>query len=97
MVPRRRTATVVLWQIRTVFRVLCWLATSVDGTMVALAHAFKRCRRASTGYGPLVIPVQVLLVLAWVPIRLLFLGLAWAATGAYRIDTRLRRRWALAG
>jgi hypothetical protein len=65
------------------------MAEAVGHTMVSLATAFKACRRVTAVYGPLVIPAQFVLLLAWVPTRLLFLVLYRAAKGAYRVDVRL--------
>jgi hypothetical protein len=59
--------------------------------MVTLAIAFKACRRATDAYAPLVVPVQVVLLTAWAPTRLLFLVLYRAARGAYQVDAYLRR------
>lgn len=73
---------------------LCWLATPVGHTMVALATAFRFCGRASEAYAPLTIPAQLALLLAWAPIRLLFLTLETAARSAYLADRQLRRRFA---
>jgi len=88
------TFTVLTWQVRAVCRFLCWLATPVGHTMVALATAFRVCGRASEPYAPLTIPAQLALLLAWAPIRLLFLTLEAAAKRAHLADTQLRRRWA---
>lgn len=74
-------------------RLLCWLATSVGQTMVALAAAFKACQRASASLGQVVIPAQIALLLAWAPTRLLFLALLGAAKTVYRTDMHLRDRW----
>jgi hypothetical protein len=87
----------ILWQLRVVFRVLVWMATSVGHTMVALATAFRACGRASADYGPLVIPAQMALLLAWAPARLLFLALERSARIAHHTHIGLyRRRTALA-
>ena len=68
------------------------MAISVGHTMVALATAFRACGRASADYGPLVIPAQVALLLAWAPARLLFLGLERSARIAHRTHIGLHRR-----
>jgi hypothetical protein len=97
MILSSRAGSVILWQLRVAFRILVWLATSVGETMVALAAAFRACRRASADYGPLVIPAQMALLLAWAPSRLLFLALEQAARSAHRTHAGLhRRRTALA-
>jgi hypothetical protein len=88
---------VLLRATRIVFRALCWLATSVGRVMAALADAFKSCGRASADHGALVVPAQTVLLIAWVPVRLLFLVLEWAARSVYRLDANFRRRWALGG
>ncbi len=62
--------------------------------MVALAAAFRLCKRARVAYQPVVIPVQLLLLLVWAPTRLLFLVLESATRSAYRADMHLRQRWA---
>lgn len=62
--------------------------------MVALAAAFKACQRASSSFGQFVIPIQIALLLAWAPTRLLFLALLGAAKSVYRTDIHLRARWA---
>lgn len=90
-----RTGLILLWQLRVAFRVLVWLATSVGRTMVALAAAFRVCHRASADYGPVVIPAQVALVLAWAPTRLLFLVLEQCAHQAHRTHRDLGRRRAI--
>ena len=86
----------VLWHARAAFRLLCWLATLVGQTMVALAGAFKACGRASAHYGSVVILAQVPLVLAWALTRLLFLMLHRAAKRTHAVDAHLRRRLAFA-
>ena len=92
-----RVGPIILWQLRVAFRVLVWLATSVGHTMVALAAAFRACGRASHGYGPLVIPAQLVLLVAWAPARMLFLALEKSARFAHRTHRGLdRRRAALA-
>jgi len=91
-----RVSTALAWQARAAFRVLCWLATPVGKTMVALAAAFRACTRASGEYGSVVIPAQLALLLAWAPTRLLFLALHSAAVGAFRAEGRLRRGLAVA-
>jgi hypothetical protein len=65
--------------------------------MVALATAFRACGRASEAYAPLTIPAQLAVLLAWAPMRLLFLTLESAARSAYLADTQLRCRWAAVG
>jgi hypothetical protein len=89
---KHRASTFVRW----VFWCLCWMAEAVGHTMVTLASAFKACRRATSVYAPLVIPAQLVLLLAWVPTRLLFLLLYRAAKGAYRVDLHLGRAVAVA-
>ncbi len=92
-----RIGVLILWQLRVAFRVLVWLATSVGRTMVALASAFRACRRASADLGPLVVPAQMALLFAWAPARLLFLALESSARRAHRTHVGLyRRRAALA-
>lgn len=93
MLSRSRASRLILRQVRIVFRLLCWIAVSVGQVMVALASGFKACRRASVDYGPAVVPLQIVLLLAWVPIRLLFLALERSATGVHRTELRLRRAW----
>ncbi len=92
MIVTSRVGLVVLWQLRVAFRVLVWLASSVGRTMVALATAFRACGRASGDYGPLVVPAQFVLLLAWAPARLLFLTLEGAARCAHRTHVGLHRR-----
>jgi hypothetical protein len=87
-----RAGLVILWQLRVAFRVLVWLAASVGGTMVALAAAFRACRRASREYGPLVVPAQIVLLFAWAPARVLFLALEGSARLAHRTHVGLHRR-----
>ena len=94
MLLHPRASVVLLWQVRAAFRLLCWLAGSVGHTMVALATAFRACRRASADYGALVIPAQMVLLLAWAPTRMLFLALEHGAREAHRADRHLRRRLA---
>ncbi len=92
-----RAGLILLWQLRLAFRVLVWLATSVGTTMVTLAGAFRACGRASADLGPLVIPVQLVLLLAWAPARLLFLALERGARFTHRTHVGLhQRRLALA-
>jgi hypothetical protein len=86
---------VLLWQTRAACRLLCSLASSVGETMVLLATALKVCGRARATSGPVVIPAQIVLLLAWAPTRLLFLALESAANRAYWADSKLRRRWAV--
>ena len=87
-----RAGVLILWQLGVAFRVLVWLATSVGETMVALAAAFKACRRASADWGLIVIPAQMALLMVWAPTRVLFLALAGSANRAYRTHLDLRRR-----
>jgi hypothetical protein len=87
-------AIVLIWVVRAVCRLLCWLAISVGQTMVALATAVRVCGRASASHAPLALLAQLVLLLAWTPTRLLFLALDSAARNAYLADTHLRRRWA---
>jgi hypothetical protein len=82
-------AVLLRWQLRAAFRVLCFLAVSVGETMVALATAFKACRRASLTYGPMMIAPQLVLLLAWLPTRLLFLVLEAIARTMYRAQILL--------
>lgn len=89
-----RASRILLWQVRTAFRLLVWLAASVGQTMVALATAFRACRRASGDYGAIVVPVQLVLLLAWAPTRMLFLALEHGAHRAHRADRRLCRHLA---
>lgn len=92
MLVNLRAASVVLWPARAAFGLLCWLAGSVGHTMVVLATAFKACRRAGARYGPVMIPAQVLLLVLWLPTRILFLLLHRAAVGSFHINAQLRRR-----
>lgn len=92
-----RASRILLWQVRAAFRLLVWLAVSVGPTMVALAAAFRACGRASADYGAIVVPAQMLLLLAWAPTRLLFLALEHGARRAHRVDRRLCRHLAAAG
>ena len=92
MVLGSRAGLIILWQIRIALRVLVWLAGRVGETMVALAGAFRACRRASVEYGLLVIPAQMALLLAWAPTRLAFLALERTAKRTHRTHTDLRRR-----
>lgn len=92
MILSSRVGLVVLWQLRLAFRVLVWLAMSVGTTMVSLATAFRACGRASAELGPLVIPPQIVLLLAWAPARLLFLALESSARGVHRTHAGLHRR-----
>ena len=97
MILSSRAGLVILWQLRLAFRVLVWLATSVGHTMVTLATAFRACGRASRDWGALVVPAQLVLLVAWVPSRVLFLALASGARFAHRTHVGLdRRRAALA-
>jgi energy-coupling factor transporter transmembrane protein EcfT len=92
---RRDTANLVLWATRVAFRMLCWSALSVGRAMVALANSFRSCRAASVRCGVFVVPVQVVLLAAWIPVRLVFVCLESAARSAYRVDVSARRRWPL--
>ena len=87
-----RAGLLVLWQLRVAFRVLVWCAMSVGHTMVALAGAFRACGQASADYGPLVIPAQLALLMAWAPTRLLFLALEASARYAHQTHVGLHRR-----
>jgi hypothetical protein len=92
VISSSRVGLLVLWQLRVAFRVLVWLAASVGHTTVALAAAFRACGRASRDYGPLVIPVQLVLLFAWAPARVLFLALEKSARFAHRTQLGLHRR-----
>ena len=92
MIVSSRAGLIILWQLRVAFRVLVWLAASVGGTMVALAVAFRACRRASDEYGPVVVPAQIALLVAWAPARVLFLALEGGARFAHRTHVGLHRR-----
>jgi hypothetical protein len=59
--------------------------------MVVLAAAVKACRRASSTYGSVMIVPQVMLMLAWMPTRLLFLILEAAAKSMHWAETQPHR------
>ena len=58
-------AIVLIWVVRAVCGLLCWLAISVGQAMVALATAVRVCGRASASLAPLALLAQLVLLLAW--------------------------------
>jgi hypothetical protein len=84
--------TVVLWQTRSAFKLLCLLALFVGKPMVATAAAFKACGRAQPSYGIVIFAAQLALLVAWMPTRMVFLVLERAATSIYATHVQLHRR-----